>query len=65
MGLTCHHGNTEEGWGVGWGRMACAEKMAASKTNVVLLSCGSFNPVTFMHLRMFGKFAKCDLYVNT
>lgn len=26
---------------------------AASKTNVVLLSCGSFNPVTFLHLRMF------------
>ncbi|KAK2572265.1 Nicotinamide/nicotinic acid mononucleotide adenylyltransferase 1 [Acropora cervicornis] len=25
----------------------------ASKTKVVLLSCGSFNPVTFLHLRMF------------
>lgn len=25
----------------------------ASKTRVVLLSCGSFNPVTFLHLRMF------------
>lgn len=26
----------------------------ASKTRVVLLSCGSFNPITFLHLRMFG-----------
>ncbi|PFX29796.1 nicotinamide/nicotinic acid mononucleotide adenylyltransferase 1-like [Stylophora pistillata] len=26
---------------------------AASKTRVVLLSCGSFNPITFLHLRMF------------
>ncbi|XP_067036962.1 nicotinamide/nicotinic acid mononucleotide adenylyltransferase 1-like isoform X1 [Acropora muricata] len=25
----------------------------ASKTKIVLLSCGSFNPVTFLHLRMF------------
>ena len=24
-------------------------------TRVVLLACGSFNPVTNMHLRMFGK----------
>lgn len=23
---------------------------------VVLIACGSFNPVTNMHLRMFGKF---------
>lgn len=27
---------------------------ASSKTRVVLLSCGSFNPITFLHLRMFG-----------
>lgn len=27
----------------------------ASKTRVVLLSCGSFNPITFLHLRMLGK----------
>ncbi|RMX61457.1 hypothetical protein pdam_00003534, partial [Pocillopora damicornis] len=26
---------------------------AASKSRVVLLSCGSFNPITFLHLRMF------------
>ncbi|CAH3185302.1 unnamed protein product [Porites evermanni] len=26
---------------------------ASSKTRVVLLSCGSFNPITFLHLRMF------------
>jgi len=25
------------------------------RTPVVLLSCGSFSPITFMHLRMFGK----------
>ena len=30
-------------------------KMAAP-TRVVLLACGSFNPITNMHLRMFGKF---------
>lgn len=27
---------------------------ASSKTRVALLSCGSFNPITFLHLRMFG-----------
>ncbi|KAL9983528.1 hypothetical protein ACROYT_G005714 [Oculina patagonica] len=27
--------------------------VTASKTRVVLLSCGSFNPITFLHLRMF------------
>lgn len=27
----------------------------ASTTRVVLLACGSFNPITNMHLRMFGK----------
>ena len=35
-------------------------KMAASvslakRTKVFLLGCGCFNPVTHMHLRMFGK----------
>ena len=25
-------------------------------TKCVLIACGSFNPVTNMHLRMFGKF---------
>ena len=31
--------------------------MAATEgiKRIVLLSCGSFNPVTNMHLRMFGK----------
>lgn len=24
--------------------------------NIVLALCGSFNPITFLHLRMFGKF---------
>lgn len=28
---------------------------AASKTRVVLALCGSFSPITNMHLRMFGK----------
>ena len=27
-------------------------------TRVVLLACGSFNPITNMHLRMFGRFRK-------
>ena len=27
----------------------------ATTPKVVLLACGSFNPVTHMHLRMFGK----------
>ncbi len=30
--------------------------VASSKTKVVLLSCGCFNPLTHMHLRMFGKY---------
>ncbi|KAJ7333626.1 Nicotinamide/nicotinic acid mononucleotide adenylyltransferase 1 [Desmophyllum pertusum] len=30
-----------------------AAATTASKTRVVLLSCGSFNPITFLHLRMF------------
>lgn len=38
-------------------------KMAATAsqtTRVVLLSCGSFNPITFLHLRMFGNHAISD-----
>ncbi|CAH3142019.1 unnamed protein product [Pocillopora meandrina] len=35
---------------------------AASKSRVVLLSCGSFNPITFLHLRMFGKDAIFEEY---
>ena len=33
---------------------------------VVLFACGSFNPITTMHLRMMGKYArvKCDLYYD-
>eukprot|EP01133_Synstelium_polycarpum_P014800 gene14800-17499_t len=27
----------------------------AGRTNVVLLACGSFNPMTYMHLRMFDQ----------
>ena len=27
----------------------------ASPVKVMLIACGSFNPVTNMHLRMFGK----------
>ena len=34
------------------GKMAAA---ASSKTKVVLLGCGCFNPITHMHLRMFGR----------
>ncbi|PON43418.1 putative nicotinate-nucleotide adenylyltransferase [Parasponia andersonii] len=29
---------------------------AKDKTYVVLVATGSFNPPTFMHLRLFGKF---------
>ena len=28
--------------------------MATTPSRVVLLACGSFNPITNMHLRMFG-----------
>jgi len=28
---------------------------AGRAARVVLLACGSFNPITNMHLRMFGK----------
>ena len=34
--------------------MAANCRSLGSKTRVVLLSCGSFNPITFLHLRMFG-----------
>ena len=27
----------------------------ANRTPLVLITCGSFNPITNMHLRMFGK----------
>lgn len=30
-------------------------EMAVPK-RVILLACGSFNPITNMHLRMFGKY---------
>ena len=29
-------------------------KTMSDKTPLVLVSCGSFNPITNMHLRMFG-----------
>ena len=29
---------------------------AGRVARVVLLACGSFNPITNMHLRMFGRF---------
>jgi len=32
---------------------------------VVLLACGSFNPVTNMHLRMFGKFRQTFVLMDT
>ena len=35
---------------------------AASESRVVLLNCGSFNPITFLHLRMFGKDAMFEEY---
>lgn len=28
----------------------------AQKAKVILLACGSYNPITNTHLRMFGKF---------
>ncbi len=31
-------------------------KMGSSRVSVALLACGSYNPPTNMHLRMFGKF---------
>lgn len=38
----------------------------ASKTHVILLSCGSFNPITKGHIYMFGKiviffFVSCEV----
>ena len=33
----------------------CTEEAKEEKMNVVLAMCGSFNPVTFLHLRLFGK----------
>ena len=36
---------------------------AASESRVVLLNCGSFNPITFLHLRMFGKDAMFEEYI--
>lgn len=33
----------------------CFDEEDASKTNVVLVLCGSMNPITFLHLRMFGE----------
>ena len=35
---------------------------AALESRVVLLNCGSFNPITFLHLRMFGKDAMFEEY---
>ena len=32
---------------------------AGRVARVVLLACGSFNPITNMHLRMFGRFCNC------
>eukprot|EP00878_Enallax_costatus_P017516 GHUV01018400.1.p1 GENE.GHUV01018400.1~~GHUV01018400.1.p1 ORF type:complete len:174 (+),score=51.15 GHUV01018400.1:85-606(+) len=34
-------------------KLACHKHVASPRTPVVLLSCGSFNPPTVMHLRMF------------
>lgn len=34
-------------------KLACHQHVAAPRRPVVLLSCGSFNPPTVMHLRMF------------
>ena len=30
--------------------------MASKLKPIILISCGSFNPPTIMHLRLFGKF---------
>lgn len=39
----------------GPGRHARAETMTETKTHVILLSCGSFNPITRGHVHMFGE----------
>ncbi len=31
----------------------------SAKTEIVLVLCGSMNPITFLHLRMFGEFHTC------
>ena len=44
----------------GFGQMAMG-----TPTKVVLLACGSFNPITNMHLRMFGKYpCICDYWYH-
>lgn len=37
---------------------------AVSKARVVLILCGSMNPVTNLHLRMFGKWSASQLLVH-
>lgn len=44
-----------------------SEESMTSPTKCVLLACGSFNPVTNMHLRMFGRYIIyffVKLYIN-
>lgn len=36
----------------------------SQKTPLVLISCGSFNPITNAHLRMFGKFTKIEFNLS-
>lgn len=33
-----------------------------SKIPLVLVACGSFSPITYLHLRMFGKFVPMTLH---
>lgn len=48
---------------------ASSEEMASvlTKARVVLVLCGSMNPITNLHLRMFGKRSPClvkIVYIN-
>ena len=32
------------------------DSMASNRLRVVLVMCGSFSPITFLHLRLFGEY---------
>ena len=53
-------GNTGPGGGSETAKDTTSDDMAStavSKARVVLILCGSMNPVTNLHLRMFGKWS--------
>ena len=41
------------------------EVTGLEKEPVVLVACGSFSPITHLHLRMFGMFLDCVLFDET